>query len=260
MKNNRIKLAKSHIHKLLDLWHIDPTPNTNRYVFFDVDGTLSRQDNFSDFIHTLSFYKIIPAKPAQKLIKARREYKKRRWKFSTYIKHVVQTRNYLKLLPKWLFDNMVDTTFKEFQPTYYTFTYLFLKRLQKYGYKLIAVSGSPDFILKKYFKYINLQVDDIWSTKYIFKNGIFTGKVDLSAISDKGKYVKKMSKKYNFSLKNSIGIGDTGDDITMLNTTQFALGVNPNIQLATYTRKHNIPIVIERKDLIILVSPEWELL
>ncbi len=152
MYTSRQQLASKRISELLTNWQL-PTPSNNQKqaVFFDVDGTLSRQDNFATFIRFLALNKIIPSDHAHRIIKAHKNYRIRRWRFKTFIKHVVTANKLLAGLPHWLLQRMLSLTFEEFGATYYIFTYNLLKELQRKGFLLIAVSGSPDFILKYFF-------------------------------------------------------------------------------------------------------------
>lgn len=254
MYSSRKQLALRRIAELLKHWNIPKYSSKKKHaVFFDVDGTLSRQDNFASFIRFLALNRIVPSKHAHKIIKAHKNYRMRRWRFKTFIKHVIDTNKLLKGLPYWLLKRMLDLTFEEFGASYYIFTYTLLKKLQAQNFLLIAVSGSPDFILKNFFKIINLRVDYIWSTKYIFKKGLFTGEVDTSVISNKGAFVLNASEGLNIDLSTSIAMGDTGDDISLFSVVKNKVAINPNLELATYCKKHNIPMVVERKDVIAVI-------
>ena len=151
---------------------------------------------------------------------------------------------------------MRKLSFQEFGATYYVFTYKLLKILENLGYTLIAVSGSPDIVIEEYFKSIKIKPKYIWSTKFIFKDGIFTGEVDASVVADKGKYVLKKAKQYGIDLQQSIAIGDSGDDISLFRVVGRKAGINPNLELANFCIKEKVPIVIERKNFIVFLAED----
>ena len=124
-----------------------------------------------------------------------------------------------------------------------------IKNLKVDGYFLVAISGSPSYIVEKYAKAIGFNL--FFGTELEVKAGKFTGKVkSLDSAFNKEKIVKNLAKKYRANLGKSIAVGDTEGDIPMLKLVGRPIAFNPNLGLAKFAKKYNWTVVAERKDVI----------
>lgn len=226
-------------------------------VFFDVDGTLSRDSLLIMFIHMLSLKNILPTNQAKKIQQAKKAFVQREWEYDEYAQLIIDTVNTIHGLDYDTFTHILNMMFDEFGTKYYVITYILLKKLQDLGYKLIAVSGAPDFTLPEFFKRINLKVDHIFATKFIFENNVFVAD-DVTVVRGKGQFIKEQAQKLKIDLNQSIALGDTSSDISMFEAIKYPLAINPNYELATYCKQNNVPFVIERKNLVLYVKPSKE--
>ena len=67
---------------------------------------------------------------------------------------------------------------------------------------------------------------------------------------NKGALVQRAIKKEGLSFKNSIAIGDTESDISMLELVDEAIAFNPSKGLLRHARQHEWQVVIEQKDAV----------
>jgi len=270
-RTSRFKAAKKITDRIFKVWfdrqllsiHMFKTNGVYAYnqrpiVFFDVDGTLSRGNLLLMFMHTLSLKNVLPPKKAKKLLRAQREFKNRRWRFDTYEQAVIDSVEELAGLPKWLFDHIADVMLDEFGATYYVITMTLLKKLQELGFRLYAVTGAPNFILPKYFDRIGLEVDGIFATDFIFEDNVFSGRVNIDILQDKGGFISAKQEDLNFDIKQSVFLGDTEGDISLMEVVGMPLGINPNQVLVKFCKENGIPFVVERKNLILLVDPKTD--
>lgn len=248
---NHMKRVSKQIINLLKALNIKKCTDNSSAVFFDVDGTLSRDDGLELLISSLVKRDLLPKKIGKfDYNLMRSSYKNRDLAFNDYLKIVIDQIKHIKDLPKTTLDKIVDDLQSE-SGNYYLFTWLLLMRLKAMGYKLITVSGSPDFLLYKFLKKAGIFVDEMNSTKYIFEKGLFTGKIDLTVIKDKGSFLLKNYEK-KFDLSKCIALGDTLNDVKMLEKVGKVITINPTYELAKIAKKRKWPIVIERKDLVLI--------
>ncbi|MFC1600072.1 HAD family hydrolase [Patescibacteria group bacterium] len=254
---DHIKTVSGQITKLLNFLDIDVCKNGDRAIFFDVDGTLSRDDCLELLISTIIQEGLIPQEEQNRSYKCAREaWKNHDISFHDYLDLVIKATASLKQLSEEELNNIVKSLVKN-KGYYYLFTWLMLIRLKTMGYKLIAVSGAPDFMLREFLKNAGIFTDSIDSSRYIFKDGKFTGEIDLSVIKDKGAYItNKFGKDLDFS--KCIALGDTVNDLKLFEPVGKVVTVNPTFELAEVAKKKKWPIVVERKNLI-LVFPKAEI-
>lgn len=249
----RIKRFSGKIVRLLEFLGVDECKNHDRAVFFDVDGTLSRDDCLELLISTVMKKRLISDEKNNLSYECARDaWKNHDISFHNYLELVIEATKGLRNLSQRQLYEIVDDLVEN-KGYYYLFTWLTLIRLKTMGYKLIAVSGAPDFMLGKFLKNAGIFVDSIHSTKYIFKDGKFSGEIDLSVTKDKGAYIRK-----NFGnkidLSKSLALGDTINDVKLLEAVGKAITVNPTYELAQIAKKNKWPIIIERKNLVIVSS------
>ena len=74
--------------------------------------------------------------------------------------------------------------------------------------------------------------------------------VDVHLISNKANIVRRAVHKENLTLKESVGVGDTEDDIPFLEMVETPICFNPNKKLHKHAVRMGWKIVVERKDMI----------
>jgi len=250
MNQDSVKLIGDQIENLFKILKINKPNKGNAAVFFDIDGTISRNDNLELLITEIMRRDLLPYKKEIVVEKARELWKSRDLDFKKYLETVINILPELTFFSQDILRKISDDVINREGSHFYLFPWMLLIRLKNMGYKLIAVSGAPSFMAEKYLDKIGLFPWKIHSSKWIFKDNVFTGKIDLSILEDKGKFLEK-EYGHMFDLTQCIALGDTASDILMLQKVGKAIAINPTYELAQKAVEQKWTILLERKDLVV---------
>lgn len=223
---------------------------SRKFAVFDIDGTLIRWQMFHAIVHHLGKQGHIDADTHQAIKAARMVWKNRETgeSFAGYESLLVRAYiNSLRSIDPTQYERIVDEVFDEYKDQLFVYTRELLKSLKKEGYVLLAISGSQDEIIQKLARYHGF--DDAVGAKLVIQEGAFTGKI-VTPVHDKPAALEVMVKKHSLSYENSIGVGDTGSDITMLARVTQAIAFNPNKELYEAAKANGWDIVVERKNVV----------
>jgi phosphoserine phosphatase len=122
----------------------------------------------------------------------------------------------------------------------------------------VAISHSSATVAHDFGKYMGF--DKVYGRLHeVDKRGRFTGKhLFVDTIDDKANLVKHLVDKKGYSLKGSIGVGDTESDIRFLELVEQPICFNPNLKLYKHAKRHGWTIVVERKDVIYVMNKEHQ--
>jgi len=254
MNQYTVKLIGSQIENLLKVLKINKPVEGNAAVFFDIDGTVSRNDNLELLITEITNRDLLQNHKEEVVEKARKLWKSRDLDFKDYLKTVIEILPSLKFFSKDILEKIAQDIIEEQGGHYYIFPWMLLIRLKNLGYKLVAVSGAPSFMAEKYLDKIGLFPWKVHSSKWIFENNVFTGKIDLNILENKGDFIEEKYKDL-FDLDQCIALGDTISDISMFQKVGKAIAINPTYALAQKAIEEKWAILLERKDLV-LTFPE----
>jgi len=250
-----IRRVSGQVRQLLVDMDFTACSDGRRAVFFDVDGTLCRDDSLEMLINATRQKGLL--KEGSRQLKtydlARDAWKNRDMAFDDYIKLAIAEIRNLRGIPRRTLEETVDEIMLE-SGRYYLFTWLLLLRLKTMGYKLIAISGAPDFMLPKFLKKAGVFVDEIHGTKYFFEDDKFTGEIDFSVIADKGEFIRSTYGE-KFDLEKCLVLGDTVNDSKMFEMVGRGVAINPTYEFAEIAQEKKWPIAVERKNLV-LVFPD----
>ncbi|MDR3642177.1 MAG: HAD family phosphatase [Candidatus Doudnabacteria bacterium] len=225
-----------------------------KLAIFDIDGTIFRSSLVIELSHALVDAKIFPAAARKEISREYLAWLDRKGSYEAYIDKVVKI--YVKHITGQRYTNVkrvAEKVIREQKDRVYRFTRDLIGKLKSDGYILVAISGSPSYIVEKYAKAIGFNL--FFGTELEIAAGKFTGKVkSLDSAFNKAKIVKDLAVKHNASLKLSVAIGDTESDIPMLKLVGNPIAFNPNLGLAKYARKNHWSVVAERKDVIYKVK------
>ncbi|MBL8030207.1 MAG: HAD family phosphatase [Candidatus Doudnabacteria bacterium] len=222
-----------------------------KFAIFDIDGTIFRSSLVIELCLALVRKKVFPKKALDEIQFEHTAWLNRQGSYEAYINKVVKiyikhiegkSFSKVKKVAKQVISAQKDMT--------YRFTRGLITKFKKQGYVLVAISGSPSYIVEEYAKVVGF--DECYGTELWVEKGKFTGRVkNLDPAFKKALVVKKLLNKYNNSdLKNSVAVGDTEGDTAMLKLVGRAIAFNPNMHLAKIARKNNWEVVVERKDVI----------
>ena len=250
MNQHNSELIGKQIENLLKTINIDQTVEDDVAVFFDIDGTISRNDNLELLITEIISRKLLPIERENVVKSARRSWKSRDLDFKDYLTTVIDIIPSLECFSRAILEKIGQDVIDGPGGHFYLFPWMLLMRLKNLGYKLVAVSGAPSFMAESYLDKIGLFPWKVHSSEWIFDDNVFTGNIDLTILKNKGDFIKNEYKD-RFDLKKCIALGDTASDIPMLQNVGNAIVINPTYDLAQKAVEEKWTILLERKDLIV---------
>ena len=221
-----------------------------KLAVFDIDGTIFRSSLVIELSHALVDSGVFPKSARKEIAREYLAWLDRKGSYEAYINKVVKI--YIKHIAGKRYTKVkrIAKAVINFQKDrVYRYTRDLIKRLKKQNYFLVAISGSPKYIVSEYARAIGFNL--FFGTELEIKNGKFTGKISsLDSAYNKAKIVKDLAKKYHADLKQSIAVGDTESDVPMLSLVGKPIAFNPNLQLVKIAQKKGWQVVVERKDVM----------
>lgn len=217
---------------------------------FDIDGTIFRSSLLVELINTLVRRGIFPLKAKKEMEDEYLAWMNRQGTYENYIRKVNEVhRKYLDGCKKSAVDKVIGEVIKWQRDRVYVFTRDLIQAL-KPDFYLLAISGSPQDIVKKFAD--NIGFNRAYGRIYEVRNNqTYTGRIlNEDFISNKKEVVDAFLRETGFSLKGSIGVGDTQSDVSFLQMVDWPIAFNPNRELAKIAKKKKWQIVVERKDVI----------
>lgn len=227
-----------------------------RIAIFDIDGTIFRSSLLIELIDRLIEEGIISKKIRKELDAEYSAWSNRKGSYAAYVQKVSKLHiKYIKGCKESDVKRVARKVIQWEKDRVYTFTRDLIKRLKKEQYYLVAISGSPDYIVSLFADYMDF--DASFGRTYEVIDGTFTGIATQKALwDDKASILKKFIKEtpMEIDLKRSMAVGDTEADIPLLKLTGRPIAFNPNIELAKYAQKNGWEIVVERKDVVYTIE------
>lgn len=221
-----------------------------KIAVFDIDGTVYREAmSFivaEELIERHDF-----AAEAAELAEARHTYKSRGsteayWTYNKTILNIFK-RILLRTTPEQLEEAIGDLLATKH--TYcYAYTTQLIKQLKAEGRTLIAISGSIANIIEPFAT--SLGFDYVVASGLEIVDGAFTGERATETKHGKDQILRDLVAEHNFSLTDSIGVGDTHRDTSFLRVTEHPIAFNPNAALYEEAQKNGWDIVLERKNMV----------
>jgi HAD superfamily hydrolase (TIGR01490 family) len=226
--------------------------NKTRLAIFDIDGTIFRSSLLIELINGLVEFGVFPGIAKKEMEKEYYAWLDRKGSYEDYINKVVSIHlKYIKGCRQDAVEEVCLEVVRREKDRVYRFTRDLIKDLKKQGYLLVAISGSPTYIVSKFAKAVG--IGDYFGSDYEVENNIFTGQVlNKEIFLDKAFVLKEFLKRKNISadFAGSVTVGDTESDIAILQLVGRPIAFNPNLSLARVAKTNNWQIVAERKDVI----------
>ncbi|MBI2008950.1 HAD family phosphatase [Candidatus Saccharibacteria bacterium] len=220
------------------------------FAVFDIDGTLIRWQLYHAIADALAKRGLIDAKTYQSIRDARMVWKQRTHSeaFSAYQSELVVAYEKLLLdLSYKDFKKAVNAVFDEYKDQIYIYTRELVKRLKKEDYLLFAISGSQMEIVSKIAKHYSF--DDCVGTIYEHEKDKFTGAMT-AHLGGKHVVLQELIDKHRASIADSIAVGDSAGDISMMEIVKTPIAFNPEQKLFEHAKTKGWKIVIERKNIV----------
>ncbi|MFA6352688.1 MAG: HAD-IB family hydrolase [Candidatus Paceibacterota bacterium] len=213
----------------------------------DIDGTIFRSSLVIELNRALVKYGVFPPIVEKEIEHHYIKWVNRKGDYDDYINQVIKAFD--KRIEGCSVEDIKrvsEVVIKEQKDKVYRFTRDLIKEIKK-KYVLVAISGSPIEIVKIFARKWGFEV--FYGTFHYSKNGRYTGEINVPA-RNKEKVVLDLKNKTGWSLKNSIGVGDTETDIGFLKLVSKPICFNPNKKLYNIAKKNDWKIVVERKDMV----------
>lgn len=223
-----------------------------RVAFFDIDGTIFRSSLLIELVEGLIREGVFPLEAREEYISEHEAWLNREGRYEEYIAAVIAV--YMKYLVGTYYGDMADVGRRvvAVQSRHvYQYTKQLLKSLRAQNYYVIAISQSPKTILDDFCRQYGFS--KVYGRMYeLGPQDRFTGKVtDLHLIENKANIIKRVFETNpGLTTEESIAVGDTEGDISLLEAVEHPICFNPNLALYTHAKRMKWEIVLERKDVI----------
>lgn len=228
-----------------------------KVAIFDIDGTIFRSSLLIELTEALIEAGLFPKSASSRYEREYRQWLNREDTYDKYIDAVIGTfLRHIKGVSYKEFIEVGRSMIAAKRHLVYRYTRDLIKNLKEKGYFLLAISQSPKGILDPFCQALGF--DKVYGRLYeLGSSDCFTGKVtDEHLIANKANIVRRAVEKENLTLKDSIGVGDTDGDISVLELVDNPICFNPNQKLYRVGKLNGWKIIVERKDVIYDLSSD----
>lgn len=235
----------------------------NTAAFFDIDGTIYREGLITEVFKKMVTHEIIaPERWTDDVKPAYMAWDRRMGDYDDYLQRMVEifkettvgiSCEHIELIARKVIEQKGDRV--------YLFTRGEIERHRREGHRIIAISGSPDALVRNMAE--KYRFDDWRGTIYETDDkGIYTGGiVPMWDSRSKKQALLALAEQYDLDLAQCWSYGDTNGDLTMFELTGHPTAVNPTRELLTHIRGNEkllerIQVVVERKDVIYHIDPK----
>lgn len=226
-----------------------------KLAFFDIDGTVFRSSLLIQLVEELIDADIFPESAREEYSDAYLAWQDREGTYEEYISEVVKT--YVAHIKGVHYGDLADIgrlVVAEQGKHVYRYTRDLIKQLKADDYFVVAISQSPKTILDEFCK--GYGFDKVYGRMYeLGPQDLFTGNmIDVHLIENKANIVRRVLENEEFTSDNSVGVGDTEGDISLLDMVARPICFNPNAALYDHARLMGWGVVVERKDVIYTIQ------
>lgn len=227
-------------------------PKKIKIAVFDIDGTIFRSSLLIELVSGLVKEGIFSKLAEKEIEKDYHAWLNRIANYDIYINKVAEV--YYRYIVGCKSKDVTKAgrvVMAKQKSRVYRFTRDLVKKLKKDNYYLIAISGSPIFMVKEFAK--RMGFDIAFGSDLKIKKGLFTSDfVQRDSYNKKSKLLKKIVNELDINpdWKNSVAIGDSATDISMLEMIGKPIAFNPDGVLLDYAKRRGWRIVVERKNIV----------
>ncbi|WP_177161864.1 HAD family phosphatase [uncultured Fusobacterium sp.] len=233
-------------------------------AFFDIDGTIYRNSLLTEHFKKMIKYELIdPLAYEEKVKETFKLWNERKGDYDKYLLSLTESYvNAMIGISEKDNDFVSDQVLNLSGNRVYRYTRERIKWHKEQGHKVIFISGSPDFLVKRMAN--KCGADDYQGSIYHTKDGRFSG--EISPMWDSRNKIKSLNRfceKYNLDLEKSYAYGDTSGDYSMLKSVGNPIAINPSKEFLEKLRENQeiskkVQVIIERKDVIYKVNLDVE--
>lgn len=225
------------------------------FAVFDIDGTLIRWQLYHAIVNQLAKAGYVNHQDYASIKTSRMQWKKRAHEqsYKEYEKTVVQAfHTAIESIDQVTYECAIDEVLAKHKEQVYTFTRDLIASLKEKGYILLAISGSQQEIVERLAQYYGF--DDASGNQYEIIANSFTGK-HAHSVERKEATLKELIDKHSLTMDESIAVGDSENDIPLLDFVKHPIAFNPTNGLMERARAQQWRIVVERKNAIYDLRP-----
>jgi len=222
-----------------------------KVAFIDIDGTVFRSSLLYELVEALIADGHFKARARAGYEKQWAAWHCREGTYESYIQAMVKVFcTNIKGVHYGDFADSARSVVENKQRCVYRYTRDFLSKLKKQNYYVVAISQSPKTILDQFC--VEYGFDKVYGRMYeLGPTDKFTGHVENEEfIANKANVVKRVLEDTELTAENSVAVGDTEDDIAMLDLVTTPICFNPNNTLFQHAKRMGWKVVVERKDVI----------
>lgn len=229
----------------------------NIAAFFDIDGTIYREGLITEVFKKMVTHELIDASEWTDHVRpAFMAWDRRQGDYDIYLDRMVDAFKRVTVgISSEHIDHIARKVIEQKGDRVYQFTRREIERHRQLGHKIIAISGSPDALVR--YMADKYRFDDWRGTVYhTDEKGIYTGEITPMWDSvSKLKAMHELAEIYDLDLSQCCSYGDTNGDLTMFENTGFPTAVNPTKELLNHIRNDEnlmkrIQVIVERKDVV----------
>jgi len=223
-----------------------------KLAIFDIDGTIFRSSLLIELVNGLTSEDVFPQSAYEEMEKDYIALLNRKGSYGAYLEKVINLFNKnIGGCKEEDVGKVVDKMLLNEKEKMYVFTRDLVKKVREDGYFLMAISGSPDFVVSKFSEYVGF--DACYGSVFEVKEGCFTGNIlNKESWAEKNIIIDNFIKKHECAvdLKLSTAVGDSSTDIPMLEAVGKPIAFNPDDILAFHAKKRGWPVIVERKNVV----------
>lgn len=220
----------------------------DKVAVFDIDGTIFRSSLLVELHWKMVRRGIIPRSEIKKLDALYWSWVTRKGSYDDYIDEVVENfMVFIKNISVKDLELAIKQVIEVQSEIVYRYTRDLVTKLFD-THTLIAISGSPDLIVREFTK--AWKFDYFLGTELEVKDDKFSGEVVRLHVEDKKAALLELCQEHGLSLEDSIGIGDTESDIGIFEAVASPICFNPTAGLYAIAKERGWPVVVERKNMI----------
>jgi len=222
-----------------------------KFAVFDIDGTLIRWQLYHAVADELARRGRFGAIEYEAVRQARMTWKKRKSEdsFKEYERALVNLVDQAISgvnVQEW--QDACQTVIEEYKEQVYTYTRDLLVRLRRENYLLFAISASEKSVVKLLAEHYGFT--DFAASTYEVVNGKFTGTKDILRRERKPEALTQLANKYRATYTGSVAVGDSENDIPMLEAVEQPIAFNPTKLLFEHAKTQGWQIILERKNVV----------
>jgi HAD superfamily hydrolase (TIGR01490 family) len=229
-----------------------------KLAVFDIDGTIFRSSLLIELFNELVRVGVFHPQAQRQVERSFRRWLDRTGSYDEYLIRLVRVfYRYHKSVARAAVLPAAQRVIHWQKNHVYRYTRDLVTRLRKQGYFLLAISGSPDYIVDIFAK--EWGFDAAYGRSLEVRDGIYTGRImffgqPAPVIAHLGKLdiVRRFvaTAGLDVDLRHCIAVGDSEGDLDILEGVGKPIAFNPSRNLARIAMRKKWTVIVERKNVV----------